>query len=74
MVSWPPVQQPFEIGHVLKHLSQNSKAIVAISDEPLRLGIDPRGNLELFGGQAHPVRKAGFAYRIKVFLEKQTPP
>src|SRR4029077_15426939 len=39
--------------HVVKHLTQDSKVIVAVADELLHLGIDHRGNLELFPGEIH---------------------
>ena len=52
-VRFRDVHQPFEARHVVKHLTQDSKVIVAVADELLHLGIDHRGNLELFPGEIH---------------------
>jgi hypothetical protein len=40
-------------GHVVHQLDEDGHVVIALTGEPLHLGVDPGSNVELFGTKVH---------------------
>lgn len=49
----PGIQEPPEGGHIVHKLDEDGHVVIALAGEPLHLGVDLGGNVELLGTEVH---------------------